>query len=236
MADFEISETLSKVVCHPCPGVAQSTLEHLLQDQVIPRLLSHRGVAILHGSCVHLGQRAVAFLGESGRGKSTLASYFHQRGFDLLADDSIQLEARQECVYVVPGISEARLWEDSLAALQVGEDSRPMAHYCSKRRVPLGRQRNEKLPLRVVFVLGDPTTGPNSVGAETLPGAEALTELLRCSLTLDVTDPEAISSHFKKLGAIAAHPGLAIRKLYFPRKYDELPRVFDAILTYVEAL
>lgn len=54
--------------------------------------LALQGVFCLHASAVVAGDRLVAFLGESGRGKSTLAAYL-ARDWRRLADDMLPLAA-----------------------------------------------------------------------------------------------------------------------------------------------
>ena len=72
--DFLISCDGKEVRCRPLPGTPASTVRHLFLDQVIPLLLSRRELLVLHASAVLTAHGAIAFVGKSGQGKSTLAA------------------------------------------------------------------------------------------------------------------------------------------------------------------
>ena len=77
LADFIISEHGALVQYLPKPDIPIETIRHLLLDQVIPRVLGQQGRLVIHASAVTLPNRkTIAFLGNSGQGKSTIASYF----------------------------------------------------------------------------------------------------------------------------------------------------------------
>jgi hypothetical protein len=64
---------------HLCPAILGSAMAILLQQ---------RGLLVLHASCVAIDDQAIAFLGVSGAGKSTMASAFHyMHGYPLITDD-----------------------------------------------------------------------------------------------------------------------------------------------------
>jgi hypothetical protein len=90
-------------------GVGRALLRHLEG-----RLSIHAGAAALNG-------RAVACIGESGTGKSTLMADFCRRyGASLYADDIACLELEGEEVQLLPG--ERTHWVDPPAALALGLD------------------------------------------------------------------------------------------------------------------
>ena len=76
LADFEVSANGRQVTGWAMPGVAPATVHHLFTNQVQPLALSRQGKLVLHASAVAVGDIALAFAGESGRGKSTLAASF----------------------------------------------------------------------------------------------------------------------------------------------------------------
>lgn len=62
---------------------------HFLVSHALPLWLESRGVAMLHASAVRFGERAVAFLGPSGVGKSTLCAELLLLGCGFIADDGL---------------------------------------------------------------------------------------------------------------------------------------------------
>src|SRR5262245_25522327 len=89
VADFSIDDEACRIVGRAAEGAARETIEHLLIDQVLPRVLAHRGRLVLHAGGVRTPFGAIAFLGESGAGKSTLCSAMNRAGHRLLGDDGL---------------------------------------------------------------------------------------------------------------------------------------------------
>ncbi|MBK9199490.1 HPr kinase/phosphorylase [Candidatus Skiveiella danica] len=117
LADFEVSADGAAVLGFPAPGVTSPTVEHLYLNQVLPLALSRQGKLVLHGSAVDIGGQGVAFLGESGRGKSTLAASFASEGTRFLTDDGLLLEWVDGRCMILPSHPSIRLWKDSQDAL-----------------------------------------------------------------------------------------------------------------------
>ena len=79
-ATFHISAG-GVISCFLHEGSSMQMLRHLLLNQIIPRYLATNGRLILHASAVTLENgKTIAFLGNSGFGKSTLVSSFHRHG------------------------------------------------------------------------------------------------------------------------------------------------------------
>ena len=93
-------------------------LDHMLRDHVVPRRLSLRGERILHATAVAVHGVAVAFVGPSTAGKSTLAAAFAAEGATVLADDTLRLRLDTDRTLVLPTSDTSRLREDSAAALE----------------------------------------------------------------------------------------------------------------------
>jgi len=81
--DFILDTTQRSVQVLPHDMLDEHTIEHLLVDQVLPRLLAHEGQLLLHACAVNVDGRTVLFLGKSGWGKSTIAALFHHAGYRL---------------------------------------------------------------------------------------------------------------------------------------------------------
>lgn len=96
----------------PNCGVDRRNVRLFLLGSAFGALLHQRGLLPLHANAVEIDGRAFAFTGASGEGKSTLAAWFHDRGYPLLADDVAVLRFDEQRVTVCPGVARLRLWRD----------------------------------------------------------------------------------------------------------------------------
>lgn len=119
LASFQVRNA-REIVVDPAPGVPTSSLRPALLGTVFALLLIYRGLAALHASVVAIDGRAVAFVGDKGAGKSTLAAAFHRHGYDLGADDILAVELSAPELLSQPGFIHMKLWPDAIAAL--GDD------------------------------------------------------------------------------------------------------------------
>ncbi len=117
MADFQVSADAEHVTCHPVPGASDAVVQHLYLNQVLPLSLSKQGKLVFHASAVEVDGGAIAFVGVSGRGKSTLAASFAIDGYRFLTDDGLVVEPAERGHVALPSHPSIRLWEDSESAL-----------------------------------------------------------------------------------------------------------------------
>ena len=89
-------------------------------------VISHqRGLLPLHASCVAFGDKAVAFAGDSGRGKSTIAAALLKQGGRLVSDDVAVVEVDAPGGPLVwPTMPQQKLWQDTLTALKLSPGRR----------------------------------------------------------------------------------------------------------------
>ncbi len=86
--EFVLSGDLSEVSVRPDPAGRTELLPILMAGTVSAFLLALRGETVLHASAVAVGGAALAFVGQSGRGKSTIAALMCvDGGADLVTDD-----------------------------------------------------------------------------------------------------------------------------------------------------
>jgi hypothetical protein len=235
LADFRVSADVKEIICYPIPGIPPESLRHLLLDQVLPRCLAHQGKFMLHASAVRLEEGLILFIGDSGAGKSTLAGNFHQSGHPAISDDCIWLRDHDEGVAAIPTYGGLRLWEDSLEVLFASEqETHSMAHYSSKKRVPLQEdaQAGEGAPVLAVILLSPPAeTSSSAVTLERLPNREAFIAVLKQTFQLDIMDRARMTRHAEALGRMI--PRLPAFRLSMARRYDLLPAAREKILEAV---
>lgn len=152
------------------PGVSDDEVRAFLLTVVMGALLHQREDLVLHGSAVAIDGEAVAFLGQSGAGKSTMAAAFRRRGHPVLTDDLCVVRQRADGrTMVQPSFPHMKLWLDSLEKLEVSPDGlRRIRHKEGKRALPLGEEfTREPRPLRKMYLLrGAPQSRPTIVRVE----------------------------------------------------------------------
>lgn len=229
LADFEIASEGEPVVCRPAPGVGRDTHEHLFINQVMPLVIGRQeGKLAFHASAVVLEQGAIAFLGESGRGKSTLAAAFVAQGHSFLTDDCLIVSRRGGVHVVEPGHPSLRLWSDSHAALPLAPTRTTTAAGVSpKARMILDEAHHTRTePLLAAFYLSDAPA--DAVSFAPIPGAEALSLWLQNAFVLDPEDKDRLAAHFALLGPFADR--VPLFSISYPRCFERLPDTIRAIL------
>lgn len=229
LADFVIVEQGREVLATPVPELDAATLEHLQLNQVLPLALSAQGIPVFHASGVELDGIAIAFLGISGRGKSTLAMHMALQGAPLITDDGLELEWRDDSYRVKPSHPSVRLWEDSQEAL-IGDrlPTAPAVSYTDKARFLVDQQLplcGGPRPLRRAFFLGEGDA--DNIVITPMTAAEAAVEWVKHSFLADIGDKHRLSMHFAEIARLAAQ-GISYR-LDYPRKYDTLDDISAAI-------
>jgi len=232
LADFEVSSSGDSVRCWAVPGVSDATIDHLYLNQVLPLALGKQGEFVFHASAIEVDRFAVAFMGESGRGKSTLAASFATSGFRFLTDDGLLVKEEGGGYQVLPSHPSIRLWQDSeVALLAENAPSAPPVQYTSKARF-LAEDNlvfcGEARPLRHVYFLGDGAA--KRVELEGLSPSEALIELVKHSFLLDIEEQTLLARHFDRLTRLVSRP--IFYRLDFPRRYQALAQVRQAILEH----
>jgi hypothetical protein len=108
------------VAAAPSAGAAWRW-ERLVLAQVLPLAAALRGREILHASAVEMAGQAVAFLGSSGVGKTTLAARIVARGARLVTDDVLAVDVANGAVRAHRGGAVARVDPRELRAMTADE-------------------------------------------------------------------------------------------------------------------
>ena len=236
LADFEVSADGREVIGHPAIDTDDVTIEHLYINQLVPLAMSRQGMPAFHASVVTVPGGAVAFLGKTGMGKSTLAASFALDDAQFLTDDALIVDESDGTCRAMPSHASLRLWDDSVDAL-VGDEAPAVGtiSYSSKTRLLAGdalSHRNEPVPLLAAYLLecgeADNTT------IQPLAGAQRHMAWVENSFLLDIEDRELLAQHFDWTHRISsAVPTFA---LDYPRDYGILPQVHHAIRQHVRTL
>lgn len=179
----------NEIIVDSISGIENHQLASIVLDIALPAILHQRGLLVLHASAVTVGDAAVAFLGKSGEGKSTMAVAMHTygqtvasdrtRGSKILTDDMVALELNTEGdPLVFAGFPQVRLLPETVTAidgvakyLSPEKDFLTGKHICSNDLwLPI-----EPVPLKRIYVLAE---GEEQT-IERLPPQTAFLELMR---------------------------------------------------------
>ena len=188
---------------------------------------------MIHGSAISVPDGVVVFMGDSGHGKSTLAASFQSAGWALLSDDCVRFTNNSSGgVDCVPTYRSLRLWPDSADSVMASTSFEPIASDSDKRRLGLPNSSPAVAAgVAAICVLGDPSDGAPDVRFSALPPARAVSLLLAQCFRLDPTDAEATKRTFEGCADVVER--VPVVELSYPRDYDRLPEVREAVLRRV---
>ena len=229
VAQFEVSFKEQRITLTGSQGTDDpASLDHLLYDHVLPRVISATGTLVLHGSAVEIDGQLAIFIGETGAGKSTLSASLHRKGHRLLGDDAVMVTCVDGAFMGEAVYPSLRLYPNSIEQV-MGTDvpTAPMAHYSDKRHVTgfgAGASMDGPRPIGHLFFLGGEYHEPC---LETIPLRDVCMALVEQSFALDPDDIAAAGQRMRQASALAASvPATAI---YYPHDYAVLPQVHSLI-------
>jgi hypothetical protein len=210
-----------EIIVDPLPGVDEAIIRLLLAG-ILGVLLYQRGVLAIHASVVAINESAVAFLGDKGWGKSTLAATLHAQGHSFLSDDLLVVDFEPGGSPTVrPGFPQLKLWPDSIHCL--GADPARLSRLhpgFEKRASPVTRNFvSDAFPLQALYVL---SYGPLPA-IEPIPSQPALTEIIRHSQAIRFLKEQGnIPRHFRQCAAVVNEV-----PLYYLRRPNDLNLVSE---------
>jgi hypothetical protein len=162
-------------------GASERNVRVFLLGSALGVLCHQRGLLPLHASAIEIDGRTVAFAGSSGAGKSTVAAYFHGRGYRVLTDDLCVVSIAEDGTpRAWPGPPRIKLWRDAVDALGYKDQAlAPAVDGLEKYQLPTSSgEESEALPLAKLYVLGNVPPGASEKVAR-LTGGHALTAIFR---------------------------------------------------------
>ena len=217
--------------------VLEHSVEHFVADQAIPRAMADDGMFILHAGGVRVGADAILFMGQSGRGKSTLVASFDKAGADLIGDDAMVISRtglRHEVQSVYPSL---RLFENSIeAVLSESAVSHAVTQQSSKRRIdiPLASTKaSAPRPIAALFTIAE-ANNTAKIRIRNLSIAETCMAAIENSFLLNPSDVSRARLQLSLASALARE--VPSFELSYPRDYARLPEVRETILSHISNL
>jgi hypothetical protein len=228
--EFVVAADGGRIVARPLGGLAAMprAFETYLLGQVLSFALIARGLEPVHATAVVVGGGAVGFLGDCGRGKSTLGAAFVSAGHPLLTDDLLVLRADGAGFTAAAGPPRLKLFPGpARRVLGPGLRGTPMNGRGGKLVFPLdARATSGAAPLRALYVLRPGRAG-HGVTVRTLSPRRAFVELTRNTFNACVLDAARLGRQFDLAARVAA--AVPVKTLAYPRGLYRLAAVRAAV-------
>ena len=232
--EFLVSADGRAILARPLASGSREAFHVYLLGQALSFALVKQGFDPLHATAVTIDGTAVAFLGNSGYGKSTLAAAFVQSGHPLLTDDLLVLSPGRDGFVAHPGPSRIKLFPE-VSRMVLGPHARGtlVAKTTTKRVIPLrdGHATPSAAPLQMIYVLSTPDRRSTRVVIRRVSKRQACLALLRNAFNTAVTDPQRLTRQFAFAANVASR--VTIKTLSYPRTIGSLAYARDAILADV---
>ena len=216
----------NEMIVEALPGVEDRIIRLFILGTALAMLLHQRkNMVVLHASVVAMSGKAVAFVGEKGAGKSTLAGTLNMRGHHLIADDILAINTCASKVEALNGFPHLKLWPDSVETLGFSPESLPKIRpELDKRSFRLKSGFSPKpLPLKGIYVLEDGT----DMAIEKLQPQKALLALMPhwygARFGMDFLQNLGILNHFQQCTKLV--DSTPIYQLIRPRSLKGLSKV-----------
>jgi hypothetical protein len=222
-----------EIQADPLPGAGEDQLRLLVLGPALAVCLHQRGLLVLHGSAVRFSfeeeDAAVAFLGDSGSGKSTTASALQARGHGFITDDLTVLDpgANTLEISVHPGYPRCKLRPEAIEPLGLNAESLPLISPDLRRSQTIAEFEATPLPLRHVVSLskGSP------IEARRLSRKEAFFELSRYLYLAPFLVSEERAKRMGQLSEVARR--IAVTRFTRPLEPQNLMARMDEIEAFL---
>lgn len=231
--EFLIDGDGRRIWFHSLGADSAESLRVYLLGRALSFALVRQGLEPIHSSAVVLNGAALAFLGESGFGKSSLAAVFIEAGCRLLTDDQLLVSHASGQQAAQPGPPRIKVfpWVARRFLSLHGEGVR-LNKWSEKLVLPLGDDRHQShpAPLRAFYVLDGPSAVSNQQNIQivTLSQREALVELMRHTFNYHLSDRERLQRLFSKSRELASR--VPVKRISYPRDPAMLPNIRQRIL------
>ena len=195
---------------------------------VIGACLVLQGRVAIHANAVALAGLAAAFVGYSGRGKSTLTAYCLSRGAGFVTDDVLSVNSVGMVNLGYPRVKLYPHTGESLG-MDASVDTDYKIHYHPEQLGGVIHQ--QPLPLGVIYLLEE--SSDDRIYSEQLAPSQAVFELLTHSYYASqlISHNSALLDAYVRLLTQAP-----VKKLFYPRYMAMLPKVYDFLLEEIYQL
>jgi hypothetical protein len=216
VCDIELSDDLHEVLLRPASDMTPGMEPIMIRGSLAALQLYLRGHLVLHASAVQLADQAIAFVGHSGMGKSTLATLMCANGSaTVVTDDVLRVDMESDGPPLArQGIPELRLRSQAdgltnrlataASGFRISADQRLL--------VRLPGLAADRVPLSLL-VIPSPTREDDSVELVRLPAKDAFMTVLSFPRLMGWRDPEVLHRIFTQVGRLVGQVPVVIAKV-----------------------
>jgi len=233
LGEFQVSTDGRRISCRRFEETPLESFEVYLLGQAISFALVKGGLEPLHATCVVVEGQAIALLGDSGYGKSSLAACFLEAGHRLLTDDLLVAQEIPGGFQAHPGPPRIKLFPE-MAQRFLGEsvDGVPMISDTRKLIMPLEPRQvcPHAAPLAAIYAMAAPNECAQMQGVriESVLSRDAFVLLMNNIFNYVIVDSKRLQRQFKSTARLAAVA--PVKRLLYPRLASALPLVREAII------
>lgn len=225
LAAFQVKEG-KEIWIAPAPNADLRVIQLCISGSVMAILLYQRGYQSLHAGAVNISGQAVAFLGESGQGKSSMTVTMLSRGHQLVADDIVPIDLKPNRINTIPGYPQTKIGLEVAQVLGFKAESLIFLHP-KLGKYAYRQEQNfsvHPLPLHSIYVLDEGST----IKIERLSAQTSVVELIRHSYGSRVLQA-AVAPGFHLLQSTEIFKRVPIYRLQRPRLLSLLPEIAQLV-------
>jgi len=231
LMEFVIACDGRNILGFPLTSDPLHTLQAFFFGGVLSFALLKLGIEQLHAAAIAVDGRAIGFVGDAGAGKSTVASAFVKRGYELLTDDLLVIRVKGEAIVASPGLPRLKLFADSAETLDGAFAEKTVRNTVTGKQIlSLSEHQfyQSDAPVQVLYSLNPVPAESSGVSIEPLSQHNAFVEICKATFNSGITKPARLGKQFQIAGRLAS--SVPVRRLSYHRSFAALPALCDAVI------
>jgi hypothetical protein len=233
--EFLVSSDGRAVECRLEDAASVEWFQTYLLGVVLSFALLKLGHEPLHAAVVVVDGKGVAFLGDSGYGKSTLAASFVRDGYRILTDDLLIIRDVDGVLCALPGPPRIKLFPQMARCVQPGKRFDVPADADNEKVIlPLARHEMHfaPVPLHAFFILDEPQDRTGRLSVVRLSLRESFVAILAATFNRRLRTRDRLHRQFA--AAREWTERFPVRRICYPRTLAMLDEVRGAIRAGVQ--
>lgn len=215
----------NEIIVNPSTNLDESFIRFFIMGYAMAILLHQRGMLVLHANAVKIKDFAIAFLGQSGIGKSTTSLSLNKMGYDLLADDILAINFSKDFPIVLSGLPRLKLWSDVIENIEGNGHSIPTVHSnFPKLSYKITKYFSDNhVPLKVIYLL----ESDKKIEVKEVSNQKALTELVKNTYNIRLFDDNELSDNLIQCAELVNN--VQIKSLKIHHSFKDIGQIVQVL-------